>query len=86
MKVICITASNTWGLFLLVLLEGYGLVEIPRSCWNTTKKGYMLNYLYFKASKLSAEKCEAEERVDDLSEVCHLFIVWHVRYLIFLTL
>ncbi|XP_054709806.1 G-protein coupled receptor-associated protein LMBRD2-like [Uloborus diversus] len=68
LKVICITASNTWGLFLLVLLEGYGLVEIPRSCWNTTKKGYMLNYLYFKASKLSAERCEAEEKVDDLME------------------
>lgn len=56
-------------MFLLVLLEGYGLVEIPRSCWNTSKKGYMLNYLYFKASKLSAERCEAEEKVDDLLEV-----------------
>ncbi|KFM75604.1 LMBR1 domain-containing protein 2, partial [Stegodyphus mimosarum] len=68
LKVVCITASNTWGLFLLVLLEGYGLVEIPRNCWNTTKKGFMLNYLYFKASKLSAERCEAEEKVDDLLE------------------
>ncbi|KAG8202034.1 hypothetical protein JTE90_010403 [Oedothorax gibbosus] len=68
LKVICITASNTWGLLLLVLLEGYGLVEIPRKCWNTAKKGYMLNNLYFKASKLSAEKCETEERVDDLLE------------------
>ncbi|KAG1656278.1 LMBR1 domain-containing protein 2 [Nymphon striatum] len=27
LKIICITASNTWGLFLLVLLLGYGLVE-----------------------------------------------------------
>ncbi|XP_023240125.1 LMBR1 domain-containing protein 2-like [Centruroides sculpturatus] len=68
LKVICITASNTWGLFLLVLLLGYGLVEIPRSCWNKTKRGYMLNYLYFKAAKLSTERCEAEERVDDLME------------------
>ncbi|CAL1294541.1 unnamed protein product [Larinioides sclopetarius] len=73
LKVICITASNTWGLFLLVLLEGYGLVEIPRKLWNTTKKGYMLNFLYFKASKVSAERCEAEERIDDLmEEITHI--------------
>ncbi|GIX73917.1 g-protein coupled receptor-associated protein LMBRD2 [Caerostris extrusa] len=73
LKVICITASNTWGLFLLVLLEGYGLVEIPRKLWNTTKKGYMLNFLYFKASKMSAERCEAEERIDDLiEEITHI--------------
>ncbi|GFY47485.1 g-protein coupled receptor-associated protein LMBRD2 [Trichonephila inaurata madagascariensis] len=73
LKVICITASNTWGLFLLVLLEGYGLVEIPRRLWNTTKRGYMLNFLYFKASKVSAERCEAEERIDDLmEEITHI--------------
>eukprot|EP00106_Octopus_bimaculoides_P018897 XP_014786339.1 PREDICTED: LMBR1 domain-containing protein 2-like [Octopus bimaculoides] len=30
-KVIGVTASNTWGLFLLVLLLGYGLVEVPRT-------------------------------------------------------
>ncbi|GIY49315.1 g-protein coupled receptor-associated protein LMBRD2 [Caerostris darwini] len=73
LKVICITASNTWGLFLLVLLEGYGLVEIPRKLWNTTKKGYMLNFLYFKASKMSAERCEAEEKIDDLiEEITHI--------------
>ncbi|GBM95623.1 LMBR1 domain-containing protein 2, partial [Araneus ventricosus] len=73
LKVICITASNTWGLFLLVLLEGYGLVEIPRKLWNTTKKGYMLNFLYFKASKVSAERCEAEEKIDDLmEEITHI--------------
>ncbi|XP_076364879.1 G-protein coupled receptor-associated protein LMBRD2 [Tachypleus tridentatus] len=68
LKVICITASNTWGLFLLVLLLGYGLVEVPRICWNKSKRGHMLNYLYFKAAKLSTEKCEAEEKVDDLLE------------------
>ena len=34
LKVICITASNTWGLFLLVILLGYGLIEIPRSCYH----------------------------------------------------
>lgn len=66
LKVICITASNTWGLFLLVLLLGYGLVEVPRTCWNSAKRGYMLNYAYFKAAKLSTEKSESEEALDDV--------------------
>ncbi|KAG5841477.1 hypothetical protein ANANG_G00199910 [Anguilla anguilla] len=37
LQTIGITAANTWGLFLLVLLLGYGLVEIPRSYWNSAR-------------------------------------------------
>lgn len=73
LKAIASSASNTWGLFLLVLLLGYALVEVPRSLWNSSKRGYVLNYSYFKAAKLSSEKCEAEETVDDILEVnCNL--------------
>lgn len=68
LKIICVTASNTWGLCLLVMLLGYGLVELPRSCWNSAKRGFMLNYTYFKASKLSLEKSEAEEALEDALE------------------
>ncbi|CAG2165913.1 unnamed protein product [Oppiella nova] len=67
-KIICITASNTWGLFLLVVLLGYGLVEIPRSCFNSSHYGRTLSYLYFKVAKLSAEKCESDEKLDDVLE------------------
>lgn len=66
MKVICITASNTWGLFLLVLLLGYGLVEVPRSCWNGGRRGHLLRYAYFKAAKLSLERAEAQDRLDEV--------------------
>ena len=65
-KIICITASNTWGLFLLVVLLGYGLVEIPRSAFNTSQYHRTLSYFYFKVAKLSAEKCEADEKLDDI--------------------
>jgi hypothetical protein len=71
LKAIASSASNTWGLFLLVLLLGYALVEVPRSLWNFSKRGYVLNYSYFKAAKLSSEKCEAEEIVDDILEVTY---------------
>ncbi|XP_046818597.1 LMBR1 domain-containing protein 2 homolog [Vespa crabro] len=68
LKAIASSASNTWGLFLLVLLLGYALVEVPRGLWNTSKPGYTLHYSYFKIAKLSSDKCEAEETVDDILE------------------
>ncbi|XP_020285107.1 LMBR1 domain-containing protein 2 homolog [Pseudomyrmex gracilis] len=68
LKAIASSASNTWGLFLLVLLLGYALVAVPRRIWNKSKLGYTLNYKYFRVAKLSLEKCEAEEAVDDILE------------------
>ncbi|XP_055342802.1 LOW QUALITY PROTEIN: G-protein coupled receptor-associated protein LMBRD2-like [Paramacrobiotus metropolitanus] len=61
-----ITASNTWGLFLLILLLGYGLVEIPRACWRASNLSYQLAYTQFKLAKSWSEKAEAEEEVDDV--------------------
>lgn len=68
LKAIASSASNTWGLFLLVLLLGYGLIEIPRSSYNNSKTGYTLQYAYFKLSKLSSDKAEAEENTEDVLE------------------
>ncbi|XP_072272694.1 G-protein coupled receptor-associated protein LMBRD2 [Pyxicephalus adspersus] len=68
LQTIGIAAANTWGLFLLVLLMGYGLVEIPRSHWNGAKKGYLLMKTYFKAAKLMTEKADAEENLEDVME------------------
>ena len=66
LKATCITASNTFGIVLLVILLGYGLVEIPRSCYNTSKINRSLNYLYFRVAKISAEKCEADGKLEDV--------------------
>jgi len=66
LKVLAITASNTWGLFLLVLLLGYGLVDLPRSLWDASRRGVVLQKTYFKAAKLSTEKSEAEENLEDI--------------------
>lgn len=88
LKAIASSASNTWGLFLLVLLLGYGkkfqfhrssqsfetfysilaLVEVPRSLYNNSKSGYTLQHAYFKLSKLSSDKAEAEETAEDVLE------------------
>ena len=65
LKAIAAAASNTWGLFVLVLMLGYGLVEVPRNCWNSAQRGYQLNRAYFKVAKLMTERTDAEEAVDD---------------------
>ncbi|XP_044051851.1 G-protein coupled receptor-associated protein LMBRD2B-like [Siniperca chuatsi] len=68
LQTIGITAANTWGLFLLVLLLGYGLVEIPRSYWLSSSLGYLLAKTYFKAAKMATEKAAAEENLADVME------------------
>ncbi|KAL1497273.1 hypothetical protein ABEB36_008265 [Hypothenemus hampei] len=68
LKAIASSASNTWGLFLLVLLLGYALVEAPRNFWNNSNLSLKLTQYYFKASKLSIDKSEAEETVEDVLE------------------
>uniref|UniRef100_A0A3P8Z121 LMBR1 domain containing 2 n=1 Tax=Esox lucius TaxID=8010 RepID=A0A3P8Z121_ESOLU len=65
LQTIGIAAANTWGLFLLVLLLGYGLVEIPRSYWNSSRHGYLLAKTYFKVAKLATERADAEENMED---------------------
>uniref|UniRef100_A0A1I7VB87 LMBR1 domain-containing protein 2 n=1 Tax=Loa loa TaxID=7209 RepID=A0A1I7VB87_LOALO len=63
LKVILISASNTWGLFLLVVLLGYGLIEVPRQFWQMGNRDYRLNKTYFDIDKLSTDKNDAEDAV-----------------------
>ncbi|XP_061881831.1 G-protein coupled receptor-associated protein LMBRD2B-like [Entelurus aequoreus] len=67
-QTIGITAANTWGLFLLVLLLGYGLVEIPRSYWLSSLHAHSLAKAYFKVAKMASEKAAAEENLADVME------------------
>lgn len=43
-------------------------MEVPRGLWNNSKSGYTLSYAYFKLSKLSSDKAEAEENAEDVLE------------------
>ena len=75
-----------------MLLLGYALVEVPRSMWNASKRGYSLHYAYFHAAKLSCDKCEAQDAVDDVLEViiiiiCILYcMVGNILKIIFFTI
>ncbi len=61
-----IAASTTWGLFLLVLMLGYGLVEVPLNVYNHSRTAYMLSHIQFKLSQLYNEKIDIEERLESL--------------------
>lgn len=50
------------------LIVGYALVEVPRSLWEHSKPGVTLRQAYFKLAKLSTDKGDAEENVDDVLE------------------
>ena len=63
------TASNTWGLLILTLLLGYGLVEVPRTMWNASRMTYSLKHCYFKAAKLYTDMAEREENLKEVTEV-----------------
>jgi len=68
------TASTTWGLFLLVLLLGYGLVQVPLNIYNHSRTAYILAHIQFKLSQLYNEKVDVEDcldsLIDDLTKLC----------------
>lgn len=45
----CIAASNAWGLLLLTVLMGFGLVAVPRHFWSLAKPAVLLQDLYRNA-------------------------------------
>ena len=63
------TASNTWGLFILAILLGYGLVEVPRGLFLSSMTKYSLNHCYFRAAKLYIDMAECNEDLHDITEV-----------------
>ncbi|OTF72868.1 LMBR1 domain-containing protein 2-like protein, partial [Euroglyphus maynei] len=77
LKIFCISASNTFGLFLLLILLGYGLVDIPRNCLKNyhCNHQYKLNYLYFRIGKLNEEKYEANCHLEDLLDELRAYYV-----------
>ena len=57
--------------------KNYVGFQVPRALWHSSQKGYMLSNAYFKSAKLSVEKSEAEENLEDVLEVREMIIVIH---------
>jgi hypothetical protein len=61
----CIAASNAWGLILLTILMGFGLVALPRQLWNQGNPSGQLRALYPLATARDEAKKSAQYELQD---------------------
>lgn len=66
-----IALSNAWGIFLLIFLFGYGLVEVPKSFWKEANIMNRMKYLQWNIRNLREN---LDERKDELTK-CLLVII-----------
>jgi hypothetical protein len=57
--------GNCWGLFLIIMFLGYGLVEVPRSFWRTGDNAGMLRRAYVKAVFLEESTYDAKLKLEE---------------------
>jgi hypothetical protein len=57
--------SNCWGLFLIILLLGYGLVAIPRKLWYTGSVEKMLHYYQFQLAEVDETLIDTKFKLDE---------------------
>eukprot|EP00340_Litonotus_pictus_P006678 CAMPEP_0170528058 /NCGR_PEP_ID=MMETSP0209-20121228/13556_1 /TAXON_ID=665100 ORGANISM="Litonotus pictus, Strain P1" /NCGR_SAMPLE_ID=MMETSP0209 /ASSEMBLY_ACC=CAM_ASM_000301 /LENGTH=257 /DNA_ID=CAMNT_0010819033 /DNA_START=20 /DNA_END=794 /DNA_ORIENTATION=+ len=62
-----IALTNAWGIFLIIFLNGFGLVSIPRKIFNYSNINLRLKKLEYSAAQLSEEKDEFEETLRECS-------------------
>jgi hypothetical protein len=63
---IAITAANTYGLVLVVLLVGYGAAEVPRALWQAADAPGELRRLEFAAPEVEATLFDARTQLQDV--------------------
>ncbi|KFH70825.1 hypothetical protein MVEG_03672 [Podila verticillata NRRL 6337] len=67
--------SNSWGLILVVIFMGYGMVDVPRRLWHKGDTARELRRIAFKASVVKDKCQDTEDEVlnvaKELSIVCH---------------
>jgi hypothetical protein len=63
--------SNCWGLFLIILLLGYGLVAIPRLLWYSGDADKILNYYWYELSELDETMIDTKFKLDEQVKLIH---------------
>lgn len=63
--------ASAFGMFLLMILLGYGMVEIPRTHWRTGDLSMEVKYLHHRISDCENEKEDAREELEEVA--CHVF-------------
>lgn len=65
---IMIAISNTWGIVAVVMMLGYGLVDVPRSLWQASNYNDSLLLSRFKVAQISSEKTESEGQLSEVKD------------------
>ncbi|GAN05444.1 LMBR1 domain-containing protein 2-like [Mucor ambiguus] len=61
-------AANSWGLFLVIVFMGYGLVSVPRSLWYSGSYDRHLFQHYANATRLKEECMDSELEFNELAK------------------
>lgn len=61
-------AANSWGLFLVIVFMGYGLVSVPRSLWYSGSYDRHLFQHYANAARLKEECMDSELEFNELAK------------------
>ncbi|KAI8985114.1 LMBR1-like membrane protein-domain-containing protein [Pilobolus umbonatus] len=61
-------AANSWGLFLVIVFMGYGLVSLPRTLWYSGNSTHRLHQIYANAVRLNEECFDSELEYNDLAK------------------
>lgn len=64
--VFLVVLSNCWGLLLIIVLLGYGIIEIPRKFWKAGNNSTRLCDLYIKATIMSEDMVETKFALDEI--------------------
>jgi len=68
---VAISLGNAFGLVLLLLMLGYGLVDVPRKIWRLANKPVLLLQYQFEGSEILERKAKAEQELKDTIEAIH---------------
>ncbi|KAL3307892.1 hypothetical protein Ciccas_013583, partial [Cichlidogyrus casuarinus] len=65
-RLLIITTSNTWALFLVIIFLGYGLVQVPRSLFFTSFYKKNLSLAFCKLSSYNNELYSSKDKLVSL--------------------
>ncbi|KAG5456303.1 MAG: LMBR1-like membrane protein [Olpidium bornovanus] len=69
LRAVVMAASNAWGLTLIVLFLGYGLVAIPRGLWQSADTWWCLRRAEFRAAELQEDAIAADAELYEILQV-----------------
>ena len=66
---VAIAAANSWGLLLVILFSGFGMVEVPRKVWRRSSHSATLTYYQSQVVHMHEELVQAETDLDTVLKV-----------------